>query len=516
MSHPYHIFDEPQGPFRFNAAGEIVESSPMSGSQVEHLASPLHYLHGHPLVPSSPDPCYAYYGDSVTIPTNGIEPTMEAIMEPITTLETHNDGSPRWDPSAYLQDFASEGNVTFPKTRMPHHVEPYNVSLSSVQSDHGELGDNCTEDLSNLSKSSMSPESNAIKDSGTSQAGALSSPATVNNFVTSGSSNPQEHVILPSILPGNKDPEAYIATFTKDGKPFFKCLWKRCKGTAFWEQDEIHKHVKAHIIKMTHECLCGSIFSNFQAAQKHCRNAKSTGNICPTWKKTKRNRIMQTRTDRGATSIYSFQQFPNSNLLKGNFLVSRKTNLIAYGTPGAKRLCKRKVCRRSESIILLQAGVIIKKHIQISAGPSSGYYLATWRNLRWAGGVPEINVNGNHATSNLTVQSNDSHTDAVSVVPSGTNIENAGNSSGNSANLQEPLPNISKSVPNKKRHGILPFTPPGQRNSETYISNFTTTNGRPFFGCLWKECRGLSFWEHAEARDHVYKRFLQKGYECSW
>ncbi|KIJ50570.1 hypothetical protein M422DRAFT_245189 [Sphaerobolus stellatus SS14] len=285
MSHPYHIFDEPQGPFRLNAAGEIVESSPMSGSQVEHFASPLHYLHGHPLVPPSPDPYYAYYGHSVTIPTNGIEPTMEAIMEPITTLETHNG-----HPPAYLQDFASEGNVTFHKTRMPHHVEPYNVSLPSVQSDHGEQGDNCTEDLSSLSEASMSPESNTIKDSGTSQAGPSSSPATVNNFIISGSSNPQEHVILPSILPGNKDPEAYIATFTKDGKPFFKCLWKRCKGTAFWEQDEIHKHVKAHIIKMTHECLCGSIFSNFQAAQKHCRNAKSTGNICPTCSKTyKRN-----------------------------------------------------------------------------------------------------------------------------------------------------------------------------------------------------------------------------------
>ncbi|KIJ52067.1 hypothetical protein M422DRAFT_243651 [Sphaerobolus stellatus SS14] len=346
MSHPYHVFDETQDPFRFNAAGEIVRSSPtapLSGSQVEHLASPLHHLHsGHLLESSSPDPCYTYYGHSVTTPSklklrhifsyflysvtdNRQANPIEPIMEPITTVENHNGGSLHWDPSASLQAFASEGNVAIPKTMMmSYHVEPYNVSLPPVQSNHGELGDaNCTRGLSNLSETTFmsSDSSNTTTYPRTvmrsflylpvyisqilsrkrpqSQVGSSSSPATVNNFVTSGSSTPQEHVILPSILPGNKDQEAYIATFTKDGKPFFKCLWKRCKGTAFWERDEIHKHVKAHIIKITHECLCGSIFSNFQAAQKHCRNAKSTGNICPTCSKTyKRNDYFRVHSEK--------------------------------------------------------------------------------------------------------------------------------------------------------------------------------------------------------------------------
>ncbi|KIJ50550.1 hypothetical protein M422DRAFT_245165 [Sphaerobolus stellatus SS14] len=150
----------------------------------------------------------------------------------------------------------------------------------------------------------------------------------------------------------------------------------------------------------------------------------------------------------------------------------------------------------------------------VDHGELPSYYIATGEDSR-AGGVPQINFNA-YATSDPTVQSNDGHTDAGNVVvPNGTNIKKAGNSSLTSVNLKEPLPNIPKSVPNKKRHGILPFTPPEERNTEIYISNFTTTNGRPFFGCLWKGCRGSSFWEHAEARDHVYKHFLQKGYECS-
>ncbi|KIJ50572.1 hypothetical protein M422DRAFT_245191 [Sphaerobolus stellatus SS14] len=230
MSHPYHVFDA-QDSFRFNATRDIAGSSPtpMFGSQAEHLASLQHYLHGHLLVPYSPDPCYVYYGHLVTIPTNRIEPT----MEPITTLENHDGGSLHWG-------------------------------------------------LSNLSEttSMSSDSSNTTTDPRANQTGPSSSPTTVNNFITSSSSTPQEHV-LPNILPRNKDPEAYIATFGKDGKPFFK--WKRCKGTTFWERDEIHKHVKAHLIKKTHECLCGSTFSNFQAAQKHCRSAKSTGNIYLTW-----------------------------------------------------------------------------------------------------------------------------------------------------------------------------------------------------------------------------------------
>ncbi|KIJ50593.1 hypothetical protein M422DRAFT_245223 [Sphaerobolus stellatus SS14] len=265
MSLPYHVFDA-QDSFRFNATRDIAGSlpTPMFGSQAEHLASLLHYLHGHPLVPYSPDPCYAYYGHSVTIPTNRIEPT----MEPITTRENHDDGSLHWDPSASLQAFASDGDVAIPK-----HVEPYNASLSSVQSDHGELGDaNCTGGLSNLSEttSMSSDSSNTTTDPRVNQTGPSSSPTTVNNFITSSSSTPQEHV-LPNILPRNKDPEAYIATFGEKGL------------TASWERDEIHKHVKAHLIEKTHECLCDSTFPNFQAAQKHCRNAKSTGNICPIW-----------------------------------------------------------------------------------------------------------------------------------------------------------------------------------------------------------------------------------------
>ncbi|KIJ52062.1 hypothetical protein M422DRAFT_243644 [Sphaerobolus stellatus SS14] len=198
MSHPYHVFDA-QDSFRFNATRDIVGSSPppMYGSQAEHLASPLHYLHGHPLVPYLPDPCYAYYEYSVTIPTNRIEST----MEPITTLENHDGDMVVGDPSASLQAFASEGNVAIPKTMMiTYHVKPYNVRLSSVQSDHEEL---------------VVGDANA--DLRTSQAGPSSFPTTVNNFVTYGPSTTQEHVILPYTPLGKKDPEAYIATFTKDG-----------------------------------------------------------------------------------------------------------------------------------------------------------------------------------------------------------------------------------------------------------------------------------------------------------
>ncbi|KIJ50615.1 hypothetical protein M422DRAFT_245247 [Sphaerobolus stellatus SS14] len=141
-------------------------------------------------------------------------------------------------------------------------------------------------------------------------------------------------------------------------------------------------------------------------------------------------------------------------------------------------------------------------------------YIAAGEDL-WAGGVPEINVNA-YATSDPTVQSNDGHTDVGNVVvPNGTNIENAGNSSLTLVNLKESLPNISERVPNKESHGILPFTPPEERNTETYISSFTTRDGRPFFGCLWKGCGISSFWEHAKARNHVYNHFLKKGYECS-
>ncbi|KIJ47199.1 hypothetical protein M422DRAFT_249053 [Sphaerobolus stellatus SS14] len=150
----------------------------------------------------------------------------------------------------------------------------------------------------------------------------------------------------------------------------------------------------------------------------------------------------------------------------------------------------------------------------VDHGELRSYYIAAGEDM-WTEGVSAINVNA-YAMSDPTVQSNDGHTDADNViVPNGTPIENAGNSSFNSDNLNEPLPNMSKSVPNKTNHGILPFTSPEERNTEAYISSFTTRNGRPFFGCLWKRCRGLSFWEHAEARDHVYKHFLQKGYECS-
>ncbi|KIJ50598.1 hypothetical protein M422DRAFT_245228 [Sphaerobolus stellatus SS14] len=155
----------------------------------------------------------------------------------------------------------------------------------------------------------------------------------------------------------------------------------------------------------------------------------------------------------------------------------------------------------------------------VDHGEVRSYYIAAVEDL-WAGGVPEINFNDfnatAYATSDPTVQSNYGHTDAGNVVvPNRTNIENVGNLSLNSDDLNEPLPNISKSVPNKTSHGILPFTSPEERNTGAYISSFTTRDGRPFFGCLWKGCRELSFWEHVKAHDHVYNHFLEKGYECS-
>ncbi|KIJ50573.1 hypothetical protein M422DRAFT_245192 [Sphaerobolus stellatus SS14] len=131
-------------------------------------------------------------------------------------------------------------------------------------------------------------------------------------------------------------------------------------------------------------------------------------------------------------------------------------------------------------------------NFNVDHGELRSYHIAAGEDL-WAGRVPQINVNA-YAMSDPTVQSNDAHTDAGNVVvPNRTNIENVGNSSLNSDNLNEPLPNISKSVPNKTSHGILPFTSPEERNTEAYISSFTMRNGRPFFGCLWKGCRELSF-----------------------
>ncbi|KIJ50697.1 hypothetical protein M422DRAFT_777032 [Sphaerobolus stellatus SS14] len=38
-----------------------------------------------------------------------------------------------------------------------------------------------------------------------------------------------EHVLLPPTLPEAKNLDADIKMFTKSGKPFFKCGWKRCK-----------------------------------------------------------------------------------------------------------------------------------------------------------------------------------------------------------------------------------------------------------------------------------------------
>ncbi|KIJ50695.1 hypothetical protein M422DRAFT_245341 [Sphaerobolus stellatus SS14] len=100
-------------------------------------------------------------------------------------------------------------------------------------------------------------------------------------------------------------------------------------------------------------------------------------------------------------------------------------------------------------------------------------------------------------------------------VSNGTNIETVQNSSLNPSNLTESSPTILKMSPKKIRRAVLPFIPPEDRSAEAYMSTSTTTAGRVFFGCRWKACCGLSFWEHAEARNHIYNHFLQKGYECA-
>ncbi|KIJ52064.1 hypothetical protein M422DRAFT_243647 [Sphaerobolus stellatus SS14] len=165
----------------------------------------------------------------------------------------------------------------------------------------------------------------------------------------------------------------------------------------------------------------------------------------------------------GITS-YPSQEFQNSNFTRAECFVR----------PFRPPTSKTSMCNRPRYLHLII--FILRNHIfhnfNVDHRDLRSHYIAAEGDL-WAEGVPEINANaiGHHATSDLAIKSNDDHTAAGSVVvPNGTNIDNAGNSSGNSANLQESLPNISKNVPNKKRHGILPFTPPEQRNTETYIS----------------------------------------------
>ncbi|KIJ50692.1 hypothetical protein M422DRAFT_245336 [Sphaerobolus stellatus SS14] len=118
------------------------------------------------------------------------------------------------------------------------------------------------------------------------------------------------------------------------------------------------------------------------------------------------------------------------------------------------------------------------------------------------GEVRDRNGNGNHPSfSDTSIGSNNGFPTADRVIESRTNLEN-------SSSL------LNGSV-KKLEHVILPFMPPEARKTEAYINTFTTTFGRPFFGCRWKGCRGLTFWEHVEAHTHVYEHFLEKGYECA-
>ncbi|KIJ50686.1 hypothetical protein M422DRAFT_245329 [Sphaerobolus stellatus SS14] len=233
-------------------------------------------------------PCYQY-------------PTINT-HEPVEDLANHNSVAlANWHDgglSRFIEYFSSKptemhvGNTLPQETMQPYTlsgIESHNLSQSSVQLTNAGIGDaNHNGDLSNLSTTFMSPKSNTTQSPNMSHAGPSSYTAAVpvDNLETRDAPTPlsQKHIILPPTQPEKKNPEVYIETFsTEEGTPFFKCLWKRCKGPTFWERAKIHEHVKAHIMKKTHECLCGSTFSNFQAAQKHCRNKRSAGNICPTW-----------------------------------------------------------------------------------------------------------------------------------------------------------------------------------------------------------------------------------------
>ncbi|KIJ50595.1 hypothetical protein M422DRAFT_245225 [Sphaerobolus stellatus SS14] len=212
--------------------------------------------------------------------------------------------------------------------------------------------------------------------------------------------------------------------------------------------------------------------------------------------------LIQTRIGHVGITSYPFQEVQHSNFWGSETIPP--SNIEDFHVQSTPRLA-------SDYIPPSQS---YPSNFNVDHGELRSYYIATGEDS-WAGGVPQINVNA-YATSDPTVQSNDGHTDAGNVaVPNGTNIENVGNSSLTLVNLKESLPNISERVPNKESHGILPYTPPEERNTETYISSFTTRDGRPFFGCLWKGCRISSFWEHAKARNHVYNHFVKKGYECS-
>ncbi|KIJ22775.1 hypothetical protein M422DRAFT_276749 [Sphaerobolus stellatus SS14] len=253
----------------------------------QHLSS-AELLHlktypGYPLAPSLPsssDSSRGAYGNYVALQMNLANHDTGALANEhgILNLDFLHPSQ------EYVVDDIPETMWSYPLS----YVEPHNLSLPSDELNKGGMGGtNYIRDLSNLShttSNSMNIETDTIQDAGTGQAGPSSSTAVVDDSDTPDVPTPQQHVILPPTQPATKNVDVYIKTFrTEEGTPFFKCLWKRCKGPTFWERGEIHMHVKAHIIKKTHECLCGSTFSNFQAAQKHCRNARSTGNICPTW-----------------------------------------------------------------------------------------------------------------------------------------------------------------------------------------------------------------------------------------
>ncbi|KIJ50694.1 hypothetical protein M422DRAFT_245340 [Sphaerobolus stellatus SS14] len=266
----------------------------LPASKPEHLASAellhvnIYPFHGYPPPSSRSSSLGAYYGDSVATQANRIDtinPTANLVNHTVGALANGHTNLDFLHPSGeYVVGNIPETTWSYPLS----YVEPHNPSLPSEELNKGEVGGtNYIGDRSNLShttSNSMNTETNTIQDAGTGQAGPSSSTAVVDDSRTPDVPTLQQHVILPPAQPATKNADVYIKTFrTEEGTPFFKCLWKRCKGPTFWERAEIHMHVKAHIIKKTHECLCGSTFSNFQAAQKHCRNARSTGNICPTW-----------------------------------------------------------------------------------------------------------------------------------------------------------------------------------------------------------------------------------------